>query len=67
MVGPPDKTAALDLDEAALDAALLAALATGSPAAAAAELAAATGRPRRELYRRALDLKAARAASRDRA
>ncbi len=67
VVGPPDKTAALDLDEAALDAALLAALATGSPAAAAAELAAATGRPRRELYRRALDLKAARAASRDRA
>ena len=42
-----------------LDAALADALATMSPAAAAATVAAATGRPRREVYRRALALKQA--------
>jgi 16S rRNA (cytidine1402-2'-O)-methyltransferase len=42
-----------------LDAALGDALATMSPAAAAATVAAATGRPRREVYRRALALRQA--------
>jgi 16S rRNA (cytidine1402-2'-O)-methyltransferase len=45
--------------EAELDAALGEALATMAPAAAAAALAAATGWPRREVYRRALILKQA--------
>ncbi len=43
--------------EAELDAALEDALATMAPAAAAAALAATTGWPRREVYRRALALK----------
>jgi 16S rRNA (cytidine1402-2'-O)-methyltransferase len=43
--------------EAELDAALKDALATMAPAAAAAALAATTGWPRREVYRRALALK----------
>jgi 16S rRNA (cytidine1402-2'-O)-methyltransferase len=45
------------LAASALDAALLDALATMSPAAAAATVAAATGHARREVYRRALALK----------
>ena len=45
------------LPEAELDAALGEALATMAPAAAAAALAATTGWPRREIYRRALALK----------
>jgi 16S rRNA (cytidine1402-2'-O)-methyltransferase len=44
-------------DDAELDAALREALERLPPPAAAAELAALTGRPRRELYRRALALK----------
>jgi len=47
------------LGAAELDAALAEALATMAPAAAAAALAAATGWPRREVYRRALALKQA--------
>jgi 16S rRNA (cytidine1402-2'-O)-methyltransferase len=52
VVGPP--AAAADLDEAAIDQALRRALATKSPSVAAAEVAALTGLPRRDLYRRAL-------------
>ena len=44
-------------DAEALDAALEAALASMAPAAAAAAVAATTGRPRREVYRRALALR----------
>ena len=47
------------LGEAELDAALAEALTTMAPAAAAAALAAATGWPRRAVYRRALALKQA--------
>ena len=45
------------LDAEALDAALEVALASMAPAAAAAAVASATGRPRREVYRRALALR----------
>jgi 16S rRNA (cytidine1402-2'-O)-methyltransferase len=53
VIGPPDADAAV-LDEAAVDAALADALARMGPSEAAAEVAAATGRSRREVYRRAL-------------
>ena len=53
VVGPPEAEAD---DDDALDAALHAALARLSPKAAVAEVAAATGRPRREVYARALAL-----------
>lgn len=53
VVGPPEAAAE---DDDALDAALHAALARLSPKAAVAEVAAATGRPRREVYARALAL-----------
>jgi 16S rRNA (cytidine1402-2'-O)-methyltransferase len=56
VIGPP---AVVDAPASAgeLDTALAAALATMAPAAAAATVAAATGRPRREVYRRALTLR----------
>ena len=54
VIGPPQAKAAEAVTGEDLDAALEAALATMAPAAAAATVAAATGRPRRELYRRAL-------------
>ena len=57
VIGPPAEDHDLRPAEAELDAALREALERLPPAAAAAELAAATGRPRRELYRRALALK----------
>jgi 16S rRNA (cytidine1402-2'-O)-methyltransferase len=53
VIGPPDAGGAT-LTEEELDRALDQALDRLSPSAAAAELAAAPGRPRRELYRRAL-------------
>jgi 16S rRNA (cytidine1402-2'-O)-methyltransferase len=53
VIGPPEAGGAT-LTEEELDRALDQALDRLSPSAAAAELAAATGRPRRELYRRAL-------------
>ena len=55
VVGPPAE--AVITDHATLDAALSEALQTLSPSAAAAAVAARTGRPRRELYRRALTLR----------
>jgi 16S rRNA (cytidine1402-2'-O)-methyltransferase len=54
VIGPPPAEAAEAVTGEDLDAALEAALARMAPAAAAATVAAATGRPRRELYRRAL-------------
>jgi 16S rRNA (cytidine1402-2'-O)-methyltransferase len=56
VIGPPAQAAALAAED--LDSALQEALATMSPAAAAASVAAATGIARREVYRRALALKA---------
>jgi 16S rRNA (cytidine1402-2'-O)-methyltransferase len=56
VVGPPAAPAAAAVD---LDAALRQALAGASLRDAVAEVAAATGRPRREVYRRALALGAA--------
>jgi 16S rRNA (cytidine1402-2'-O)-methyltransferase len=68
-VGPPRGEVVLVIGAAAdgpaplapgeVDAALADALTTMSPAAAAAAVAAATGRPRREVYRRALALRRA--------
>jgi 16S rRNA (cytidine1402-2'-O)-methyltransferase len=55
VIGPPRDDAAEPVD---IDAALAEAIARLSPADAAREVAAATGLPRRDLYRRALDLKA---------
>jgi 16S rRNA (cytidine1402-2'-O)-methyltransferase len=57
VIGPPAAAAPAVADDA-LDTALAAALAELPPAAAAARVAAATGQPRRALYRRALALKA---------
>jgi 16S rRNA (cytidine1402-2'-O)-methyltransferase len=54
VVGPPIETAATPEDA---ETALAEALARLSPADAAREVAAATGLPRRELYRQALALK----------
>lgn len=62
VVAPPPAVAAAD-DDAAVDAALRAALARDSVRDAAAAVAAATGRPRREVYRRALTLAADRGAA----
>jgi 16S rRNA (cytidine1402-2'-O)-methyltransferase len=56
VIGPPPAAGAA-ATEGELDAALEAALATMAPAAAATAVAAATGRPRREIYRRALGLR----------
>ncbi|MGF1561525.1 MAG: 16S rRNA (cytidine(1402)-2'-O)-methyltransferase [Geminicoccaceae bacterium] len=56
LIGPPQ--AAVGLSDAALDDALRARLREVSPSVAAAELAQASGRPRKEVYRRALALKA---------
>jgi 16S rRNA (cytidine1402-2'-O)-methyltransferase len=56
VIGPPEEHAgAVALDE--VDAKLQQALVCMAPAAAAAEVAAATGLGRREVYRRALALK----------
>jgi 16S rRNA (cytidine1402-2'-O)-methyltransferase len=56
VIGPPAATDA-PADAGELDAALEAALATMAPGPAAAAVAAATGRTRREVYRRALALR----------
>lgn len=56
VVGPPDGHAST-LDDDAVDRALSDALQSQSPSAAAAAVAARTGRPRRDLYRRALALR----------
>ena len=56
VVGPPDATAAAISDED-IDAALRTAMAGASVKEAAAEVAARFGRPRREVYARALELK----------
>jgi 16S rRNA (cytidine1402-2'-O)-methyltransferase len=56
VIGPPSEDARETM-VADLDAALEAALATMAPAAAASAVAGATGRSRREVYRRALALK----------
>jgi len=55
VIGPPPEEAASS--PADVDAALAEAVGRLSPADAAREVAAATGLPRRELYRRALALK----------
>jgi 16S rRNA (cytidine1402-2'-O)-methyltransferase len=55
VIGRAEAPAALD--DAAVDAALAEALATRGPSGAAAAVAAMTGRPRREVYARALALK----------
>ena len=64
VVGPPDKGGRGDLSTASpaeapaeADALLRAALESEPPSRAAARVAAATGRPRRELYARALELR----------
>ena len=62
VIGPP-ATGPAEVSETELDDALRKALLTMAPPAAAAQVAAATGVPRRELYRRALSLKEARPAS----
>jgi 16S rRNA (cytidine1402-2'-O)-methyltransferase len=56
LVGPPDAAVAREGGEAALDAALVAALASLSVKDAAREVAARLGLPRREVYARALEL-----------
>jgi 16S rRNA (cytidine1402-2'-O)-methyltransferase len=58
VIGPPEAAQAATAED--LDAQLTAALTELPPAAAAAAVAAATGRTRREVYRRALALQAAR-------
>jgi 16S rRNA (cytidine1402-2'-O)-methyltransferase len=55
VIGPPDE--APEVDDEAVEAALREALATAKPRAAAAAVAAATGLPANELYRRALALR----------
>lgn len=55
LAGPPAERIAGEDD---LDALLLSALATSGPGQAAAEIAKATGRPRKEVYQRALSLRA---------
>lgn len=59
VIGPPDEAAGT-LDDTAVDAALRERLASCAPSAAAAAVAELSGRPRRELYRRALALRAAK-------
>ncbi len=61
VVGPPEAGAARVVDPEAVDRALRAALARSSTREAAAEVAAAVGLPRREVYARALLLKEAAA------
>ncbi len=56
VIGPPDEAAAPD--ETAVDAALLAELAHAGPSAAAAKVAAAFGLAKRDVYARAMALKA---------
>jgi 16S rRNA (cytidine1402-2'-O)-methyltransferase len=56
VIGPPEAAEAV-VDDAAVDAALTAALKAHRAGEAAALVAAATGRPRREVYARALRLK----------
>ena len=56
VVGPPAEQASV-ADDAAVDAALRAELATHKPTEAAAIVAQRTGRPRREVYARALTLR----------
>ncbi|MEX1108021.1 MAG: 16S rRNA (cytidine(1402)-2'-O)-methyltransferase, partial [Dongiaceae bacterium] len=56
LVGPPDEDAAI-LDDAALDAMLTERLARLPLKTAVDEVAGASGRPRREVYRRALTLR----------
>ncbi len=58
VIGPPlaDRDAVSDGE---VDQALIEAMATMSPSSAAATVAAATGRPKRDLYRRAVDLRRA--------
>jgi 16S rRNA (cytidine1402-2'-O)-methyltransferase len=56
LVGPPDAAAVREGGEAALDGALVAALASLSVKDAAREVAARLGLPRREVYARALEL-----------
>jgi 16S rRNA (cytidine1402-2'-O)-methyltransferase len=56
VIGPPERAADQHSDED-VDRLLAEALAGQSPAGAASAVAAATGQPRRELYRRALALK----------
>ena len=57
VIGPAERGARPRLPPRQLDELLAKALASQPPAAAAATVAAATGRPRREVYRRALELK----------
>jgi 16S rRNA (cytidine1402-2'-O)-methyltransferase len=59
VIGPPDATADA-LDDGAIDAALRERMASCAPSAAAAAVAELSGRPRRELYRRALALRGAK-------
>ncbi len=59
LVAPGEEAAASDAD---VDAALRDALERGGPADAASEVARALGRPRRDLYKRALELRAPEAA-----
>jgi 16S rRNA (cytidine1402-2'-O)-methyltransferase len=63
LAGPPAEAVAAEED---LDALLVAALATTAPGRAAAEIAALTGRPRKEVYARALELRRAGEADADR-
>lgn len=61
VIGPPDDAAgAADIDNEAVEAALRDALADAKPRAAATAVAARTGLPANELYRRALALRAPR-------
>ena len=55
VVGPPGEVAETEID---IDAALFEALSRGGASAAAGEVAKATGRDRRTLYKRAVELKA---------
>jgi len=59
VVGPPPERAA-EISDESLAAALAQALESMSPSAASAALAASTGRPRREIYRLALEQKGGR-------
>lgn len=58
VIGPPPPSAVEVADDATIDRLLASALAHAAPGKAAAEVALHTGRPRREVYARALRLKA---------